>query len=406
MLVGHTEVTKPIPRPETAYKVLQVEPIRYISHPYEWSFSQYKDAALLTLQLQKEALKLGMTLKDASAYNVQFQDGHPVFIDTLSFSRYLEGTPWVAYRQFCQHFLAPLALMALVDVRLGKLMTTYIDGIPLDLASKLLPFSTRFNYGLVTHVHLHSLFQSHYTSTRTQRSGVTVSKIGLIGLIENLENTINKLSWRPKGTDWVSYYNSTNYSDASFTVKKQIVEGLINQVKPNSMYDLGANTGVFSRLANRLEGCQVISMDMDPGAVEINYIEVKRTGETNILPLVLDLTNPSPDIGWHNRERSSFLSRGPADLVMALALIHHLAISYNIPLSMISDTLATLGRYLIIEFVPKEDSQVQRLLASREDIFSDYSLPGFRDAFLANFNLIEEIVIKDTMRTIFLLERK
>ena len=266
LLVAHNEVDAPVPQPEIAYKVVQVEPIRYISYPYEWCFSQYQDAALLTLKLQKESLKHGMILKDASAYNVQFHRGHPVFIDTLSFARYVEGTPWIAYRQFCQHFLAPLALMARTDIRLGKLMTTFIDGIPLDLASRLLPFSTRFNYGLLTHIHLHALAQSRFSNAKasSNRAGASVSKVGLIGLIENLENTIRKLHWSPKSTDWADYYQSTNYSDASFENKKRIVERLIHQVAPSNMLDLGANTGVFSRLAKGLDGCQILSMDMEP----------------------------------------------------------------------------------------------------------------------------------------------
>jgi len=408
LLICHTEVDSPVARTETAYKVIKVEPVKYISHPYEWSFSQYKDAALLTLRLQKEALEYGMTLKDASAYNVQFHQGRPVFIDTLSFARYVEGTPWVGYRQFCQHFLAPLAIMALTDIRLSKMMANFIDGIPLDLAGRLLPFSSRFNYGLLTHIHLHALAQSRYAGSGAEkkRAAGSVSKLGLIGLIENLESTIRNLRWNPKGTDWADYYQATNYSDASFENKKHIVENLIHKAAPKSVIDLGANTGVFSRLAKEIDDCYILSTDIDPGAVEINYLEARRAGETNILPLVIDLTNPSPDIGWQNQERAGFLGRGPVDLVMALALVHHLSISNNLPLPLISAALAALGRCLIIEFVPKEDSQVRRLLASREDIFPGYTIQGFRDAFSADFRTLEEVPLADTHRTLFLLEKK
>lgn len=408
LLIAHTEVDEPVPRPETAYKVVQVEPIRYISYPYEWCFSQYQDAALLTLRVQKEALAHDMILKDASAYNVQFHHGRPIFIDTLSFARYVEGAPWVGYRQFCQHFLAPLALMARVDIRLGRLMTTFIDGIPLDLASRLLPFSSRLNYRLLSHIHLHAMAQSRLTGTG-EGSGQrrrSISKLGLTGLVENLESTIRKLRWSPKETDWADYYRHTNYSDRSFENKKGAVARLIHQVSPKTVLDLGANTGVFSRLVEDLDDCYVVSMDVDPGAVEINYLEAKRAGETHILPLVMDLTSPSPDIGWQNNERASFSRRGPADLVLALALVHHLAISNNLPLPMISRALAELGQHLIIEFVPKEDSQVQRLLASRDDIFADYTIQGFRDAFLTDFSILDEIPLQETQRTLFLLERK
>src|SRR5690554_4670141 len=407
LLIAHTEVDEPVPQPETAYKVVQVEPIKYLSYPYEWSFSQYQDAALLTLRVQKEALEHGMILKDASAYNVQFHRGRPIFIDTLSFAQYVEGAPWVGYRQFCQHFLAPLALMARVDIRLSRLMTTFIDGIPLDLASRLLPFSSRLNYRLLSHIHLHAMAQSRLAGSGegSGQRGRSISKLGLMGLVENLESTIRKLRWSPQETDWAAYYDHTNYSDQSFENKKNAVARLIRQVNPTTVLDLGANTGVFSRLVQGLDDCLVISMDVDPGAVEMNYLEAKRAGETHILPLVMDLTNPSPDIGWQNDERTSFSRRGPADLVLALALVHHLAISNNLPLPMISRALADLGRHLIIEFVPKEDSQVQRLLASRDDIFPDYTIQGFRDAFLADFSILEEIPLQETQRTLFLLER-
>lgn len=408
LLVNHSEADVPAVEPELAYKVVQVERIKYISYPYEWSFSQYKDAALLTLRLQKEALEHGMILKDASAFNVQFHYGHPIFIDTLSFTRYEEGTPWIAYRQFCQHFLAPLALMALTDIRLSKLMTQFIDGIPLDLASRLLPFSSRFNPGLLAHIHLHAKAQSRYAdagSTR-RKAGHEVNKLGLVGLIEHLESIIRKLSWSPERSTWAAYYQSTNYSDASFAIKKHAVEDLIRQVEPVNVLDLGANTGIFSRLVNGPDGYQVVSMDLDPGAVEINYLEAKQTDKSNVLPLVMDITNPSPDIGWHSQERAGFHRRGHFDLVMALALIHHLAVSSNLPLPMISRTLASLGKYLIVEFVPKSDSQVQRLLASREDIFPDYTIQGFRDAFSSDFKILREIPLQDTQRTLFLLMRK
>lgn len=407
LVVEHTEVSGPVADPATVYKVVQVEPIRFISYPYEWCFSQYKDAALLTLRLQREALQHGMILKDASAYNIQFHRGRPILIDTLSFTRYEEGTPWVGYRQFCQHFLAPLALMSLVDIRLSKLLTQFIDGIPLDLASRLLPFSTRFKPGLLTHIHLHAGAQSRYAGTGSQekKAGRRISKLGLLGLIDNLESTIRKLTWSPKSTDWSAYYQHTNYSDASFEAKKQTVKSLMREVAATSILDLGANTGVFSRLADG-DDSLVISADFDPGAVELNYLEAKRAGTTHILPLVMDITNPSPDIGWHGQERSGFFRRGPFDLVMALALIHHLAISNNVPLRMIARTMAALGRYLIIEFVPKSDSQVQRLLASRDDIFPGYTIDGFRDAFSHEFAILKEVPLQDSQRTLFLLQRR
>lgn len=408
-LVFHDEVDLPAPEPGLAYKVIKPEQIRFLSYPYEWSFTQLKDAALLTLNIQKEALLSGMILKDASAFNIQFQDGHPILIDTLSFAAYQEGETWIAYKQFCQHFLAPLALMSKTDIRLNGLLKNYIDGIPLDLASRLLPKSTWLNFGLLSHLHLHAMAQRNISSDQaspdgSQRRGGT-TKSSLIGLIENLEKTVRKLQWTPRNTDWSEYYGSTNYSESAFEEKKNIVRSLLVELQPKTLLDLGANTGVFSRLAMDIEGCYIISTDIDPGAVEQNYLEVRDAREKDILPLVIDLINPTPAIGWRNQERDSFLSRAQADVVMALALIHHLAISNNLPLRSIAQTLASMGEYAIVEFVPKEDSQVQRLLASRDDIFDEYTADGFVQAMNEVFSIEEQIPIMGTDREIFLLKR-
>ena len=210
MLIPHKEAQVEPEDPALAYCVLEPELVDFISYPYEWSFSQMKDAALLTLAIQKQALEAGLSLKDASAYNIQFHHGHPLLIDTLSFEIYKEGQPWVAYRQFCQHFLAPLALMALTDIRLSQLMRVYIDGIPLDLASKLLPGSSRLNFGLASHIHLHAQAQKRYADkgiSTSQTSGRGVNKMGLLGMVDSLEGVINGLKWQPSGTEWGDYYD-------------------------------------------------------------------------------------------------------------------------------------------------------------------------------------------------------
>jgi hypothetical protein len=407
LLIPHTEVDIQSAEPSTAFKVIQPERIPFISYPYEWAFSQLKDAALLTLSLQKRALKFGMSLKDASAYNIQFRNGKAILIDTLSFEIYKEGVPWIAYRQFCQHFLAPLALMAHVDVRLNQLLRVYIDGVPLDLASRLLPIRTRFNFGLLTHIHLHAGAQRRYADkvVTTPKSGSGMTKQSLIGLIENLENTVKNLAWKPSGTEWGNYYEITNYTDAAFEHKKELVSEWVARVNPSLVWDLGANTGVFSRLASE-HGIPTVSFDIDPAAVEQNYRQVKSAKEKNILPLVLDLTNPSPALGWHNRERESFMNRAPAGMVFALALIHHLAISNNVPLPQLADFFHDVGHSLVIEFVPKLDSQVQKLLASRQDIFDHYNLPEFEAIFGQRFDILEKIQVRESERFIYLMRRK
>lgn len=407
-LVSHDEVDIESPEPDLLYKIVKPEKIKFISYPYEWSFSQLKDAALLTLNLQKEALSSGMILKDASAYNIQFQDGHPILIDTLSFAKYSEGKPWVAYKQFCQHFLSPLVLMAYKDIRLNELLINNIDGIPLDLASKLLPFSSWLNFGILSHIHLHARAQKTINNDRNpvNHDSNQISKTSLLGLIENLEKTVSKLRWNSSKTDWNEYYQATNYSEPAFLLKQEILKKVLLDKQPHSIVDLGANTGLFSRLAKDLDNCQIISCDFDPGAVEINYLQVKKDKEKNILPLVIDITNPSPSIGWQNKERISFNNRVHVDLALVLALIHHLAISNNIPLSKIAQYLSGLAKTIIIEFVPKTDSQVKRLLATRDDIFMDYTLDGFIKAFEKYFLIFEKIQINETDRTLFIMEKK
>lgn len=407
MLIGHEEASVSPFDERNVYRVLQPEQINFISYPYEWCFGQLQDGALLTLDTQLLALEHGMSLKDATAYNVQFVHGRPVLIDTLSFEAYDEGHPWVAYRQFCQHFLAPLALMARVDVRLNHLLRAYIDGIPLDLASKLLPARTRLSMGLLMHLHLHARMQGAYSSTESVRSKreVRVSRNGLIGMIQGLRTTVSKLHWNPSGTEWGQYYQSTNYGDASFEHKKQLVGEYLSLAKPRHVWDLGANTGVFSRLAADA-GTPTVAFDIDPAAVEINYREARQKKDRFLLPLLLDLTNPSPGLGWGGEERDSLFRRGPVDCAMALALIHHIAISNNVPLSKAAAFLARLCRTLIIEFVPKADSQVQRLLASREDIFENYHQAGFEAAFSEFFEVLRNESVRGTERTLYLMRSR
>lgn len=402
LLIPHEEVGVGSAEPATCYRMLRPEPVPVISYPYEWCFSEFKDAALATLAVQKKALGFGMVLKDASAYNVQFVRGRPVLIDTLSFTVYREGEPWVAYRQFCQHFLAPLALMSRRDVRLGQLMRLFIDGVPLDLASRLLPGRTKWSFATATHIHMHARVQQKYADDAGRTRHRPVSRNALIGIVSSLESGVKSLHWQPIGTEWAEYYDETNYAGGAFGHKAELVERHIEAIRPKSVWDLGANTGVFSRLAAK-RGIPTVAYDIDPAAVEKNYLTCKEEGQTELLPLVLDLTNPSPGLGWANEERMSLLERGPADMVLALALVHHLAISNNLPLPKIAEFFSRLSAGLVVEFVPKSDSQVQRLLATREDIFPEYTRDGFERAFGRFFSIDEVHGIEGSERTLYLM---
>lgn len=213
------------------------------------------------------------------------------------------------------------------------------------------------------------------------------------------------MQWHPSGTEWSNYYEDTNYSPEAMNHKKRLVEAYLTESKPRTVWDIGANTGVFSRIATAKD-IDTIAFDVDPAAVEKNYRQMRENKETKMLPLCLDLTNPSPAIGWANEERLSLIKRGPADTVLALALIHHLAISNNVPFSHIAALLSQICRFLIIEFVPKNDSQVQRLLRTREDIFPDYNQEHFEQAFSHHFLILESQALPDTLRTIYFMRRK
>jgi hypothetical protein len=405
LLVSHTETDISPPQPSIAYKIIRHDTIPFVSYPYEWSFSQLKAAALTTLEIQKKALEFGMSLKDSSAYNIQFVNGRAILIDTLSFEKYNQGSPWVAYGQFCRHFLAPLALMSRRDVRLNSLLRIFIDGVPLDLTSELLPFSTRFNFSLFVHIHLHANNQKKFALKEIKKGKHKMSRLSFLGIIDSLESAVKRLKWRPEGTEWADYYDQMNYNADSLEHKKQLVSEFINRVNPGSVWDLGANDGLFSRIA-RDKGIHTVSFDIDPAAVEKNYLEMVRKGESGILPLILDLTNPSPAIGWENTERQSLIERGPVDMVMALALIHHLAISNNVPFLRIADFLSQICDWLIIEFVPKSDSKVQHLLATRQDVFTSYTQNDFENDFTKYFKIQNSVKITGSERIMYLMRKR
>jgi ribosomal protein L11 methylase PrmA len=402
LLIPHEEVRLEAAAADQAYKTLKPEQLEFVSYPYEWCFSQLKDAALTTLRIQKLALQHEMILKDASAFNIQFHRGRPILIDTLSFESYCEGEPWVAYRQFCQHFLAPLALMSYVDLRLNALSGIHLDGLPLDLTSRLLPLASYLRPSLLFHIHMHAKTQKAMGGRASGKTAARVSRRGLLALIDSLESAVTRRSLAEKRSEWADYYSAHRYSDQAFACKEEWVDRFIERIGPRTVWDLGANTGRFSRICSRRE-IPTVSFDHDHLAVETNYRDARRLGDRFLLPLVIDLTNPSPAVGWAHRERDALVERGPAKAVLALALVHHLAISNNVPLDDIAELFRRVGDWLVVEFVPKEDEQAHRLLESRKDIFANYHQEGFEKAFGAHFHLEARAPITGTLRTLYLM---
>lgn len=391
---------------KNASLILEPDILPFISYPYEWSFSQLKDAAMLTLDLHIAGLKNNFLLKDASAFNVQFLNGKPIFIDHLSFGLCEKYAVWPAYGQFCRHFLAPLVLMSKVDPGLNFLLKQYIDGIPLPLARKLLPVRKALSFGLFIHFLCHANSQKKYADKgEVLKTAKKLSPVQMLNFAYSLKETISSLIWQPKGTEWIEYYLETNYSNSAMQNKIELISYFVKKIPYIKMlWDFGANTGMMSRAIQKYAE-HIICFDIDAAAVEENYLQVKKNSETKILPLVMDFTNPSPAIGFASQERDSLSNRGKADLGIALALIHHLSISNNIPFAYLANYFSLLCNYLIIEFIPKEDSQVQRLLLSRNDIFSEYTFENFVKEFSMRFEIISRKSIVDSKRILFLMKK-
>ena len=359
---------------------LRLEELPFISWPFEWSFSQLRDAAALTLELMRTALQYGMILKDASAFNIAFHAGHPVFIDHTSFTLYREGEPWCAYRQFVRHFLAPLLLMRHVDLRILELLRSNLDGIPLDLAARLLPWYTKLIPGTLIHVHRHALMDERYSSSTDIRPGVVLPRRRLEALLTGLSEYVDSLRPPPQNTPWKHYYAKTNYTEAGFEAKKRAVEEFCRRTRPRRLVDLGANTGEFSVVAADHCGI-VIAVDRDAQTVEQLY-DLSRKCFPNLMPVLLDLNDPTPATGVFNRERESFFDRLHSDAALGLALIHHLRVDGNWTLRQIVELFERTSTRALVEFVPAEDSQFQRLIRGRDAaLYADWTM----DALLAEF---------------------
>jgi hypothetical protein len=402
-LLVHTELSENLTGSNRYFTNLLPEQLTSISYPYEWCFSQWKDAALLTLDLMKTSMDKGMILKDATPFNIQFIDNYPVFIDTLSFELYDASKPWIAYKQFIECLLAPLLLARYCSPELVKIFQLYPDGIPLQLLTRLLPWKLRLRLPVLLHVFLPARVQAASSNTEANRG--TFSKQKLSNIIQHLRSFILSLNIPDKKSNWNNYYQETVLSNAYLQEKLQVIGNWLGEVPIRTIQDVGTNTGLFASMAAAM-GKSVIAIDADSSCIDVFYRKLKAAKTKGILPLVVDITNPSAAMGWMQQERAGFLERSHAELCMALALVHHLAIGKNIGFKQLVEYFAHSCSWLIVEFVPKSDEKVQLLLKNREDIFPDYDELHFEQAFAEKFTILKKNMLVHSGRTLFLMKKK
>lgn len=389
--------------PDVRY-VLRHPRLAFISYPYEWCFSALKAAALLHLDLQLQALDRGVTLNDASAYNVQFVGARPVFIDTLSFSRYRDGDIWVGYRQFCEQFLNPLLLRALVGVPHNAWYRGGLEGISSAELSRLLPWRRCLSRNVLIHVLLHgALGGSAEGSPALRHDDIArrgLPKSAFVRMLRGLRSWIATLE--PAGrrrSYWRDYDRFKSYTDEESAAKTAFVARFAGAVKPKMLWDIGCNTGEFSLAALDAGAGYAVGWDTDQGALDVAFDRAAEA-DARFTPLFGDAANPSPAQGWKQAERPGWKQRGPADAILALAVVHHLAIGRNVPLSAAIDWLMRTAPTGIVEFAGKDDPQVQRMLAQREDIFPDYALESFLAEVGERAEIVETVRLEPSGRTL------
>ena len=382
------------------------EPLEFITWPYEWSFSMLKDAALLQLRLLDTAVRNDWILKDATPFNIQWRNARPVFIDTPSFVPWDGGEFWQGYRQFCSTFLIPLMITAHLRIPFQPLLRSRLDGIPPEEAAKYFSGMRKFKRGVLSHIWFPAKAERRMRNSgradRVARSGRRQPKTMLLALLDSLIRLVNRLSYNP-GSDWSQYSETHSYDDTDYEAKKRFVEKHTSESRPQLLWDLGANTGTFSLIAARHSGA-VIAVDGDQDAAEILYQRTLKGGERNIIPLVMDLANLSPGQGWAGRERAAFDRRGSPDMVLCLALLHHMRVSANVPVSLFIEWLRSLGATAIVEFVGRDDEMFRKLISAKSEDYPDYTEENFQREVDKHFTVRDRLELKEGNREMLLLE--
>lgn len=396
--------------PEGAERIFGTEKLAMISWPYEWSFSALKTAALLHLDVHLAALEKKFTLADASAYNVQFRGAEPVFIDHLSLRPYVDGEIWAGHRQFCEQFINPLVLASKVGVIPNAWYRGTQEGLPTADVARLIPLRHKFSWSVFMHVIMQARLDRAAVSgsgdiDTKAMSSAQLPKSSLVNMLKGLRSWLDGLQPPGGATVWQGYATDNSYARSEADHKKQLVAEMIADIKPDLVLDLGCNSGDYSIAALEAGAGQVIGFDVDFGALEAAFAR-SRAQKLNFLPLHFDASNPSPDQGWAQGERAGFAARAKGDALLALAFVHHLAIARNIPLPRLLNWLMDRAPEGIIEFVPKEDAMVQRLLALREDIFADYSIETFLTTIQGRADIVSNVEVSESGRRLVRYSRR
>ena len=383
----------------------------FISYPYEWTFSMLKDAALLQLKLTRETLGDGIGLKDATPYNVQFIGSRPQFIDAGSFERRRKGDPWYGYKQFCEMYLYPLMMQGYLGVQYQPYLRGSVNGISPITMRKLLPASLRRpRKGRLTHVVLHAAASTRFADSDTDVKKAT-AKAGmnaqvLDATMRKLEKIVQKLSLGDKKSTWSNYSERGHYLESSLDEKQKFVRDAVAVSPRKQVWDIGCNDGVFSRIASA-HSDYVVAMDADPLVVDRLYNTLKAEKNDKILPLYVDLTDSGGGVGWRGQERPGVFHRGHPDIVMALAVIHHMAITFNVPIASQLDMFRDLSPELIIEMPHADDPMVRKLLQNKRDgIHDDFNLENFERLLSERFDIKSKMLLAGGTRTIFHAVRK
>ena len=397
--------------PEGTETVLRHDRLPFVSYPYEWTFAMLRDAAALQLDLLLDALEEELILKDATPYNVQFQGAGPVFIDVGSFEQLREGEPWAGYRQFCMLFLNPLLLQAYRDMPFQPWMRGAIDGITPTDAAKLFKLRDRFRRGVLVHVALHARLERRYESRDAGEVKDDLKKANfkpqmIKANVARLRKLVDKLSWKAGETAWTNYRKDCTYSDDDAQRKAEFVKQAATSVRPALTWDMGCNDGAYSRIAAESSD-YVVAFDYDHATVDALYRSLRDEGNRRILPLVANLADPSPGLGWRGLERRPLEARGKPDLVLALALVHHVSITANVPLAEFLDWLQELGATVVIEFPKREDPMVRRLLSGkREGANADYQLETFERLLKERFDVERSEELPSGVRVLYVARPK